>query len=86
MMLGRLKAACEACGLSRRFKLHSFRHHFASLCANHRVAHRKALAWLGHSSSDILDLYYHLTDEESEAAMRELAEPAVVTKMLERER
>ena len=35
---------------------------FASLCANHRVAHRKALAWLGHSSSEMLDLYYHLHD------------------------
>lgn len=41
---------------------------------NHHVAHRKALAWMGHSSSNILDLYYHLSDAESEATMKALAE------------
>lgn len=46
----------------------------ASLCANNRVAHRKALAWLGHSSSDMLDLYYHLHDEDSLQAMQALAD------------
>jgi integrase len=55
------------------FKLYSFRHHFASMCANPHVAYRKALAWLGHSSSDMLELYSHLYDEESEEAMRVLA-------------
>ena len=68
-----LKDACVACGLGHRFKVHSFRHHFASLCANHQVAHKKALAWLGHSSSDILDLYYHLHDDDSQQAMQALA-------------
>jgi len=56
-----------------QYKLHSFRHHFASLCANHQVAYRKALAWLGHSSSEMLDLYYHLRDEDSRQAMMALA-------------
>ena len=55
------------------FKLHSFRHHFASLCANHAVTYRKALAWLGHSDSSILELYYHLSDSDSQAAMQSLA-------------
>jgi integrase/recombinase XerD len=73
-LLAALKKACRVARLTGRFKLHSFRHHFASLCANHHVAYRKALAWLGHSSSDILELYYHLHDEESEAAMRALAQ------------
>jgi hypothetical protein len=36
-------------------------------------AYRKALAWLGHSSSDMLDLYYHLHDEDSQETMRALA-------------
>ena len=31
------------------------------------------LAWLGHSSSEMLDLYYHLHDEDSQQAMMELA-------------
>ena len=73
-LLDTVKRTCTACGLGTRYKLHSLRHHFASLCANHSVAYRKALAWLGHSSSDILDLYYHLHDDESEAAMRSLAD------------
>ena len=39
-----------------------------------RESYRLALAWMGHSSSKILDLYYHLHDSESQAAMRLLAE------------
>lgn len=73
-LLACLKQLCKAAGLPTHFKLHSFRHFFGSLCANHNVAYRKALTWLGHSSSDILELYYHLHDEESEAAMRALAD------------
>ena len=74
-LLARLKELCKACKFEKpdEFKLHSFRHHFASLCANHGVAHRKALAWLGHSSSDMLDLYYHLHDDDSQQAMQALA-------------
>ncbi|MCC6970566.1 MAG: site-specific integrase [Phycisphaerales bacterium] len=73
-LLDTLKRLCRGCGFGASFKLHSFRHHFASMCANHSVAYRKALAWLGHSSSDILDLYYHLHDDESESAMMALAD------------
>ena len=74
-LLKRLKSLCKACGFCSptQYKLHSFRHHFASLCANHQIAYRKALAWLGHSSSEILDLYYHLHDEDSRQAMLALA-------------
>ena len=80
-LLKRLKEICFQVGLPNpdQYKLHSFRHHFASLCANHRVAHRKALAWLGHSSSEILDLYYHLHDADSQSAMRSLAEDTFST-------
>jgi len=75
-LLKRLKHLCEVCEFEEAegFKLHSFRHHFASLCANHHIAYRKALAWLGHSSSQMLDLYYHLHDEDSRQAMMALAE------------
>jgi integrase len=74
-LLGRLKKLCVQCRWPNAytFKLHSFRHHFASMCANNHVAHRKALAWLGHSSSDMLDLYYHLHDDDSQQAMLALA-------------
>ena len=74
-LLQRLKGLCAICEFEgpSKYKLHSFRHYFASLCANHRVAYRKALAWLGHSSSEMLDLYYHLHDEDSQQAMMALA-------------
>jgi len=85
-LLARLKDLCGVCEFDDpdQYKLHSFRHHFASLCANHHVAYRKALAWLGHSSSDMLDLYYHLHDEDSQEAMRALAGmPAAVALQVE---
>ena len=44
------------------------------MCSNHGVAHRKVLAWLGHSSSEMLDLYYHLHDEDSQRTMMDLAQ------------
>ena len=74
-LLKRIKVLCCQCGFEnpRQYKLHSLRHHFASLCANHQVAHRKVLAWLGHSSSQMLDLYYHLHDDDSRQAMLALA-------------
>jgi len=77
-LLKRLKVLCGTCGFEnpKQYKLHSFRHHFASLCANHHVAYRKALAWLGHSSSQMLDLYYHLHDEDSQQTMMALAKSA----------
>ena len=75
-LLKRIKIICQEVGLANAssYKLHSFRHHFASMCANHQVAYKKALLWLGHRSSDILDLYYHLNDAESQSAMASLAE------------
>jgi len=80
-LLKRLKQICQEIGLvnPNSYKLHSFRHHFASMCANHQVAYKKALSWLGHRSSDILDLYYHLNDAESQSAMASLADDTFPT-------
>ncbi|MCB9838998.1 MAG: tyrosine-type recombinase/integrase [Phycisphaeraceae bacterium] len=73
-LLGRIKRLCRELGYDPRLKTHSLRHHFASYCAaSARVPYRMALAWMGHSSSQVLDLYYHLHDEDSEAAMQTLA-------------
>ena len=74
-ILKRLKVICKEVQFinPEQYKIHSFRHHFASLCANHQIAYKKALLWMGHSSSEILDLYYHLSDADSQAAMQSLA-------------
>jgi len=78
-LLKRLKVLCAECKYDNptQYKLHSFRHHFASMCANHGVAYRKALAWLGHSNSEMLDLYYHLHDDDSQKTMMELAKSGI---------
>lgn len=72
-LLAKVKKLGEQAGVPKGLKIHSMRHHFASMCANSRIPYRLAMQWLGHSSSQILDLYYHLHDEESEAAMKVLA-------------
>ena len=46
---------------------------FGRLMTNNGIAHRKTLAWLGHSSSEMLDLYYHLHYDDSLNAMEALA-------------
>ncbi|MEL6498357.1 MAG: tyrosine-type recombinase/integrase [Planctomycetota bacterium] len=71
-LLAQLKRAAAASGYPGNIKTHSLRHHFASVVANSGVPYRMAMAWMGHSSSSILDLYYHLHDGESEAAMKQL--------------
>ncbi|UYV13492.1 MAG: site-specific integrase [Phycisphaera sp.] len=73
-LLAQIKRLCIKLGYGRSYKTHSLRHHFASSCANSSIPYRMALAWMGHSSSSILDLYYHLHDAESEAAMIRMAE------------
>jgi integrase len=69
--LARLKQLCARCGFAnpRQYKLHTFRHVFASMCARTNVSHRYALSWMGHSSSDILDLYYRQFDDVADTAM-----------------
>jgi integrase len=69
-LLATIKRLCRGLGYGTKYKIHSFRHHFASICANTAVPYRLCLKWLGHSSSEIADLYYHLSDAESEAAMQ----------------
>ena len=73
-LLSKLKDGARRAGFAGNIKVHSLRHHFASTCANSRIPYRMSLAWMGHSSSSILDLYYHLHDEDSEAAMKTVAE------------
>jgi integrase len=54
-------------------RLHSFHHYFCSTCANLGIPARVVMAWLGHSSSAMLNRYYHLHDEESQRLMEKLS-------------
>lgn len=51
-------------------RLHSFRHYFCSRCADEGVREQVLMSWLGHSNSEMIRLYYHLSDEESQAQMK----------------
>ncbi|WP_254509344.1 tyrosine-type recombinase/integrase [Anatilimnocola floriformis] len=53
-------------------RLHSFRHYFASMCANQRTPERVAMEWLGHADSEMVRHYYHLHDAESRQQMAKL--------------
>ena len=39
-------------------RLHSFRHYFASMCANQGTAERVAMEWMGHADSEMVRHYY----------------------------
>jgi integrase len=53
-------------------RLHSFRHYFASMCANQGTSERVAMEWLGHADSEMVRHYYHLHDAESRQQMARL--------------
>jgi integrase len=53
-------------------RLHSFRHYFASMCANRGVPERIVMEWLGHKDSEMVRHYYHLHDDESRQQMAKL--------------
>ena len=58
-------------------RLHSFRHFFCSQCANHGVAERVLMTWLGHADAAMVRRYYHLDAKESQRQMNRVSIPAV---------
>jgi hypothetical protein len=70
-----LKNVCEQCGLHnpQQYKLHTFRHFFASYCAQQNLSYKYVLEWRGHSSSAILDVYFTMNDRHAQAAMNSLS-------------
>ena len=70
-----LKGLCKQCGFEnpRQYKLHTFRHFFASYCAQQNLSFKYILEWMGHSSSAILDMYFTMNDRQAQAAMNSLS-------------
>jgi integrase len=56
-----------------QYKLHTFRHFFASYCAQQNLSYKYVLEWMGHSSSAILDLYFTMNDRHAQAAMNSMS-------------
>jgi integrase len=69
-----LKDLCKQCGFTnpRQYKLHTFRHFFASYCAQQNLSYKYVLEWMGHSSSAILDMYFTMNDRQARVAMNGL--------------
>jgi integrase len=74
-----LKRLCRRCKFASpdQYKLHTLRHSFASMCARTNVSYKYALEWMGHRSSDILDMYYTMFDADAHAAMKTLVYPPI---------
>jgi len=70
-----LKNLCGQCGFPnpQQYKLHTFRHFFASYCAQQNLSYKYVLEWMGHSSSAILDMYFTMNDRHAQAAMNSLS-------------
>ncbi len=70
-LLKSLKRLCKRCGFSNpnQYKLHTFRHAFASMLARSNVSYKQALDWMGHEDSEILALYIKLFDNDAEKAI-----------------
>ena len=70
-----LKRLCRQCGFEnpKQYKLHTFRHFFASYCAQQNLSYKYILEWMGHSSSAILDMYFTMNDRQAQVAMNSLS-------------
>jgi integrase len=83
-VIGDLKKLCKKLNFPNpnQYKIHTFRHSFASMCARSNLSHKYALQFMGHKNSDILDLYYTMFDSTAEAAIETISygkeEPQVV--------
>ncbi len=68
--LAAVKKAAKKAGVpEKKRKLHTFRHFFASFCANNGVEMAKLMKWMGHSSVEMVMKYYSLDEDESRRAM-----------------
>lgn len=70
-LLKQVKKLCKECEFPNpnQYKVHTFRHFFASMMARNNVSYKYALVFMGHSDSKILDLYYTMYDEDAEQAI-----------------
>jgi site-specific recombinase XerD len=70
-----LKNVCKQYGFEnpQQYKLHTFRHFFASYCAQRNLSYKYVLEWMGHSSSAILYIYFTMNDRQAQAAMNSMS-------------
>jgi integrase len=69
-LLVALKGIVKKLGL--RGHLHTFRHAFISRALTSGIPEAVVRAWVGHVDPDVIRLYTHIADADSQAAMRRL--------------
>jgi integrase len=71
-LLAGLKAVLKPLGLTG--KLHTFRHYFISNALLNKTPEAMVRKWVGHVDAKVMELYTHMTDDASQAAMQRLSE------------
>jgi site-specific recombinase XerD len=69
-LLGELKRVLKALALNG--KLHTFRHFFISNALQRRTPLATLREWVGHVDEEIIKLYTHIFDDDSQVAMKRL--------------
>ena len=74
-LLAYLKNLCRQCGFQnpQQYKVHTFRHFFASYCAQQNLSYKYVLEWMGHSSSAILDMCFTTNYRHALAGMNSMS-------------
>jgi integrase len=70
-LLAALKAVLEPLGLAG--KLHTFRHYFISNALLNQTPEAMVRKWVGHVDAKVMELYTHMSDPDSQAAMQRLS-------------
>jgi len=77
-LLVSLKRLCARCNFANpdQYKLHTFRHSFASMLARSKeTSYKQALALMGHKNSRVFDLYFTMFDKDAHKAIASIHYP-----------
>ena len=72
-----LKRLCKRCKFNNptQYKLHTFRHVFASMLARSNEGYKTALQLMGHKNSRVFDIYYKMYMEDARKAIGTIKYP-----------
>jgi integrase len=74
-----LKRLCKRCGFPNpnQYKVHTFRHVFASMLARSNEGYKTALQLVGHKNSRIFDIYYKMYAEDAKKSINTVNYPVL---------
>lgn len=77
-----LKRLCKRCKFNnpQQYKLHTFRHVFASMLARSNEGLKSALELMGHRNSRVFDVYYKMYMEDAKKAISTIKYPPLTIK------